>query len=201
MATSKPTPEEKLFAVIQGAAQKPLRGKPRALSLATVAARLSMLIGPVDLPRINQGLAVLIGGLALACVSNPLMMRPRVDRLLGRIEPRGAPVIPAPLQGLKTLEAYLGTMGAQDPFRIGEQPLAVSPDQAATAPAHADPKTLLGDAKLVGISFGENPTAMVEQQKQTFFLKPGDVLGQLTVKEILKDHVVFRSGDQDVELF
>jgi len=40
MPTQKPTPEEKLFAVIQGAQQKPLRRRPQALTLAQAGSRV-----------------------------------------------------------------------------------------------------------------------------------------------------------------
>lgn len=201
MPPSKPTPEEKLFAVIQGAQQQPLRRRPQAMSLAQAGSRLTSIVTAMDLPQVNQALMGVVGALALLCLLNPLMMRPRVDRLLSRIEPRGATVIPAPLEGLRALETYLETMARQDPFRIGARPLAAASVSTPEIPARVDPKTLLGNAKLVGIAFGDVPMAMVEQQQQTYFLKVGDALGSLTVKEILKDRVVFEAGEDVVELF
>ncbi len=201
MPTQKPTPEEKLFAVIQGAQQKPLRRRPQALTLAQAGSRVTSMVAAVDLPQANQALTGGVIVLALLCLLNPLMMRPQVDRLLNKIEPGRASIIPAPLEGLKPLETYLETMARQNPFGIGEQPLAATSSAAPVAQAPVDPNTLLGDAKLVGISLGEVPTAMVEQQKQTYFLTIGDMLGPLKVKEILSDRVIFDADGKPVELF
>ena len=44
---------------------------------------------------------------------------------------------------------------------------------------------------------------MVEQLSthQTHVLKPGDSVGAATVKDVLPDRVIFRVGEEEVELF
>ena len=51
-----PTPEEKLFAVIQGAKHKPLRRAPSSLSPAALTARLRGAAAALDVPKVNQAL-------------------------------------------------------------------------------------------------------------------------------------------------
>lgn len=199
MATQRPTPEEKLFSVIQGEPHPPIRPKARAVSPAGFSARLSVFVGSFDLPRVNQLLVVVIGLLGMACLSSLFWLQPRIDRLMGKAQTHAAPALPGPMDGLRPVEAYLQTITTQDPFRIGEVPRTASTTD--TPPNRLDPKTLVSGLRLVGIAWAEEPIAMVEQQQQTHFLKKGDTLGTLTVKEIFRDHVLFQANDQDVELF
>ena len=201
MATQKPTPEEKLFAVIQGAKHPPLRAGAQAMSLSSLGARLAVLIGPVDLPRINQTLTVIAATLGLLCVMSPLLMQPRVARIVSRAQSTpGISVNGTPLEGLRPLEQYLQSMAQQDPFRVGETPRAAIAPEDATSTGR-DPRALIAGLKLVGISWGQEPIAMIEQQQQTYFLKKGERLGDVTVKEILQDRVVLQAAGQDLELF
>ena len=209
MTADKPTPEEKLFAVIQGAKHPPLRAKAQVISLASAGPWLSSLMGPMDLARINQLLTWVIAGMGLLCVASPVLMRPHGDRMVAAAQQQAAPfVMPSPLEGLKTTQAYVELLRSQDPFRIeaqatvpkAEQPPTVQEPHIRPGP---DPKTVLADLKLVGISLSPEPIAMIEQvsTQQTYFLKPGDLIGQAMVKEILSDRVVLHVGDQDMDLF
>jgi len=198
---TKPTPEEKLFAVIQGAKASPLRARVHALSWADVGGRLTALIGPLDLPRVNQALTVVMVAMGIGALS-PFVMRPRVERLLSRAQARPAPTLVAPLEGLRPLEEYLPRIVEQDPFRVGS---AARPtpetDVAPPEPPDPDPRSLVSALRLVGISWGAEPTAMIEQDGQTFFLQEGDPIGEFTVKTIHEDRVILKNGGQDVELF
>lgn len=201
MTAPKPTPEEKLFAVIQGAQHPPLRARAQAISLSSLGARLAVLIGPVDLPRINQALTVVVAVLGVVCVASPLLMQPRVERSVARA--RNAPNVPvsgAPLEGLHPVDEYLQSMAQQDPFRVGETLRTAVASGDTTSTGH-DPRALIAGLKLVGISWGEEPIAMIEQQQQTYFLKQGERLGEVTVKAILQDRVVLQVAGQDIELF
>lgn len=201
MATVKPTPEEKLFSVIQGAKAVPLRGRGSAKSFKQHLQQLQASIGPIDLPRINKLLmgvmALLVAGLIAQFFSQP-----NVDRLMAQAgEPQLFRIAP-PLQGLKPLEEYLPKVLEQDPFHVGQTTIQASANPSEPAAANqTDAKAMIANLRLVGISWGDSPTAMIEQDKQTYFLKPGDALGALTIKTIEKDHVIFKSGDQEVELF
>ena len=205
--TQKPTPEEKLFAVIQGAQHPPLRSRAQALSLAGMGARMSSLIGPLDLPRVNQLLMGVIGVLGLMCVVNPLLMQPQLDRLMEGAHLRATPfTITPPLQGFKSSQEYVDLIRDKNPFRVEEPVVArqASPTETApVSPPQPDFQSALSNLKLVGISWGPDPTVMIEETetKQTHFLKPGSTVGPFTIKEILPNRVILRAGDKDYELF
>ena len=200
MAVQKPTPEEKLFAVIQGAKAPPVRGRSSAWSAVAVGQRITALVGPIDLPRINQALLAVMAILG-ACLAGQLFMLPSVDRLMARSEPPPPFQIAAPLVGLKPLEEYLPRVLEADPFRVGRTPAQNPAPSSQSTSQELDPKALVASMRLVGIAWGDAPTAMIEQDKQTYVLKTGDLIGSLTVKEILRDHVVLKAGNQEVELF
>jgi hypothetical protein len=56
--------------------------------------------------------------------------------------------------------------------------------------------------KLVGISLGENPSAMIEDQnaKKTYFLNQGDKIREFKVESILKNKVILSYGGKKIDL-
>jgi len=204
MAIQKPTPEEKLFAVIQGAKHPSPRVRTRALSLAALSTQMRAVASAMELPRVNEVLLGLIVIVGLWGVVNPFVLRPRVDRLLSQVTQQIEPfLIVPPLEGLRSAQDYVQAMTTQDPFRVGEPSpgTQLSPRSIQTPTQTA--QALLADLRLVGISHGEKPVAMIEQvsSRQTHFLNVGEVIGQLTIKEILDDRVVLQYGSQTLELY
>ncbi len=61
---------------------------------------------------------------------------------------------------------------------------------------------LVGNLGLVGISWGKEPEAMVENKKtkKTYFLRAGDMINKLKVEDVLKDRVVLSFEGRQVEL-
>ncbi len=57
--------------------------------------------------------------------------------------------------------------------------------------------------KLVGISWGKDPVAMIEDKtsQQTSFLKVGDSINGVKVKAILRDRAILSHGDAEYDLF
>ena len=94
MSPTEPTPEERLFAVIQGTHHSGARAKGRTLSLAGVSSVASALIGPLDLPRVNRVLIGVVIALTALCLASPVMMRPQIGRVLRRARV-GSPQLPA----------------------------------------------------------------------------------------------------------
>jgi hypothetical protein len=175
------------------------------LSLAAVGERLTVWVGPIDLPRVNQLLTVILIGIGLACVLAPLAMQPRISQVVARAEQRIVPfTLPGPLDGLKATDLYLQVIRDQDPFRIGRREPPPTPvEEAPPVPPGPSAQELVKGFKLVGISWGREPVAMIEDAStsQTHVLKPGDTVGPATVKEILQDRVILRINEEDVELF
>lgn len=57
--------------------------------------------------------------------------------------------------------------------------------------------------KLVGISWGKDPVAMIEDKasQQTSFLKVGESINGIKVKAILRDRAILSHGDAEYDLF
>ena len=72
----------------------------------------------------------------------------------------------------------------------------------AEAAVTTEVPTVITDFKLVGILWSDNPQAMIEDKKdqKTYFLKSGEKIKEIMVKEILRDKVVLGSGDREWEL-
>ena len=170
MAMPKPTPEEKLFAVIQGAKAAPIRGKASAMSLSGFWAAFFTATGPFDLTRVNKLLSGLIVILVLFAAA-PFLLQPSVENLMSTVPIRTVTPPPAALDGLKPLDAYLPTFLESDPFRIG------TPQAQTAAPVDK------------------------QQEQQTYFLKRGEKLGDLNVKEIFQDRVIIQKDEQEEPLF
>lgn len=205
MAAPKPTPEEKLFAVIQGAKASPIRGKAATASLSGFWSGIAAFIGPLDLVRINRilvALMVMLGFFAAV----PFLLQPSVDRLISSVPVRPPVAVPAaPLEGLKPLDEYLPAFLESDPFHVGPPAASVNPtvqqQQVQQQQAQQDLKAIVAKLHLVGISWGESPMAMIEQEQQTYFVKRGEKLGDLTIKEILQDRVIIKKDEQEEQLF
>ncbi len=205
MELNKPTPEEKLFAVIQGEAHAPLRPRPQALTLALVRRRLTALVGPLELPRINRMLSMVVVVLGVSCLIAPLVTQPQLERFVGQANAQNAPfIIGKPLQGVKPLADYSDWMQAKDPFHVGAAATAGQPSSSPEPPLRPPQfQDALANLKLVGISWGGDRTAMIEELSthETHVLRPGQIVGPFTVKEILQDRVILHAGTQDMELF
>ena len=87
-------------------------------------------------------------------------------------------------------------MGARDIFQAPwEKP-------AAAAPAGSAAVELAKTLKVVGILLDAEPKAIIEDMvmKQTFFVSPGESIGNAVVSEIRQDKVILIFGQEKVEL-
>ncbi len=105
---------------------------------------------------------------------------------------------------LKALTAYMEKVRSRDIFKIGRQASedVARPDQEAAA-LKAKQENVLSKYKLVGISWSDNPDAMIEdsEAKKTYFLKHGQVLPDgVKVQAIFKDKAVLNYEGAEVEL-
>ena len=202
--SAKPTPEEKLFAVIQGAAHPPLRSKRSSRSILDMGRTAWAMAGSIGVPQVNHALVTFNILLALVCVAGAFM-RPDERKLMGlAAQSPGRFTIAPPLAGMQPVEELVELMRAKDPFHIAE-PIATVPTPNTTPPPPTGPdfQAALSQLKLVGIARGEEATAMIEDKasQQTHFLRRGETIGVFTIKEVLPDHVILRAGDQDFDLF
>jgi hypothetical protein len=102
---------------------------------------------------------------------------------------------------LRAASYYLEKVRQRDIFKIGAagRPAA---DERASREALSKIVELSQKLKLVGISWSDDPDAMIEDTKalRTFFIKRGQMIGDLKVQAIFKDKVILSYGTEEVEL-
>ena len=103
---------------------------------------------------------------------------------------------------LKPESHYVEAMQNPNPFIGDEEEVKVVVDDVrGPSPAEKLAEMTKG-LVVVGINRGANPDAIIEntQEKRTFFVKVGDKVNELTVKEIKHDTVVITYEGADVEI-
>jgi hypothetical protein len=96
------------------------------------------------------------------------------------------------------LSFYLDKVKQRDIFKKGES-IAIS-DKPKPPTSKIIEAT--GHLRLVGISWSADPDAMVEDTNalRTFFVKRGQLIGEIKVEAIFKDKIVLSYGGEEVEL-
>jgi hypothetical protein len=104
---------------------------------------------------------------------------------------------PVPAIETRSFESYKQTMAGRDVFQAPWE----KPVQAASA-SGASAAELSKQLKLVGILMDKDPKAIVEDlgTQQTFFVSPGERIGNAIVEEIREDKVILIFGQEKVEL-
>lgn len=95
---------------------------------------------------------------------------------------------------------YLEKAGKRDIFKMGMKPAAET-EEVASAPSSRVIQATQ-DLGLVGISWSSDPDAMIEDKKalRTFFVKEGDMIGQVRVEAIFKDKLILSFEGERTEL-
>jgi Tfp pilus assembly protein PilP len=209
----KISPEEKLFNIIkEGKGSGSGGGVSRPKNQSTVPSFISWFLGHLKLhlgankPSIDPKAVnkVLIAVLALVGVIFVLYIgRPRqnTSKIEAKI-PKARPAEKSPVEPFKPLDTYVAAVKQRDIFK------AVPKEEVKGAPtsreAQAKLKEIARDLKLVGISWGEDPKALVrsEKDKDTFFARKGQDIGttEAKIKEITKNKVTIGYQDEEMEL-
>lgn len=104
----------------------------------------------------------------------------------------------------KAVSYYLEKMAQRDIFRMGAVQKVTTADGVQTEMKVTSSKILdaTESLKLVGISWSGNPDAIIEDTKQTktFFVKPGQRIGDIKVEAIFKDKVILSYQGEETEL-
>ena len=103
---------------------------------------------------------------------------------------------PEPTGLKKAASYYLDKVRERDIFTMGLKKVVI--DTTPTSKSMELASTL----KLVGISWSNDPDAMIEDTKglKTFFVKRGEMVGEARVQAIFKDKVVLSLGNEEFEL-
>jgi len=112
---------------------------------------------------------------------------------------KGSPLIDSKVvSSLKAASYYLEKISARDIFKMG-------PKKKEEEEIKAPSSKIIGatqNLKLVGISWSNDPDAMIEDTKalKTFFVKRGQMIGEVKVQAIFKDRVVLSYEGEELEL-
>lgn len=105
--------------------------------------------------------------------------------------------VPVAAVEVRPFDSYKPAMEGRDIFQAPWE----KPAQEVSVP-NASVAELTKQLKLVGILLDEDPKAIVEDlgTKQTFFVSPGEQIGNAVVGEIRPDKVILIFGQEKVEL-
>ncbi len=174
----------------------------------TAAAVASPFEFSIDMKWANRGLAAMTAVALCYLAVDLAFFRPGRQDFLASVA-TSEPVYPRLSNGLensiKTIEFYKDITRKRNPFLapgIVEAPVETSegaPEEAAGTPI----ANVMQNLKLVGISWGEEPLAMVEETStgRTFFLKKGQEVRGMKVQTISKERVKVTYEGQEGELF
>lgn len=159
----------------------------------------------LDIKLINRALSFMILLLVFYFLSTfavSLLGLKKVPRLEFKASAASSSVSPQEILSLKKAAAYyLEKVTERDIFKMGEK----KADKSAAA-GSKPPSSRIMEAtqhlKLVGISWSNDPDAMIEDSKagRTFFMKRGQMLGEIKVQAIFKDKVVLGYEGEEIEL-
>lgn len=206
---AKLSAEERLLEVIQNGGETPL--KERGGGFGGFFQKIRSLWNPgdprsrqkpppgSDLARLNKALfGVIVLGLALSAV-NVFYFKPDIGQVKGRVK------APPPAQERKALtsvpvEEFLEPITGRSLFQPKTE--EIKPVEAAPPPKQEGAGGIMENFRLVGIAWGTEPEAMIKdsQEGRTFFLKTGDELKGVIVKEILKDRIIVEFEGQTKEI-
>lgn len=186
-------------------------GKPLFASGAaqSVDALKQLILAGVDLNIINRGLVLILVGLALTAVYYAVNKKPDVDKLMASVSRIKFEALQSqPIEQFKELGYYLDRFKTRDIFNATAKvapPVVV--EEAPKPPPPPPPpklKDLVRGFKVVGIAWGDVPTAMISDSAthNVFFLKQGDIIEgtQITIKKISRDKVTVASGEEELDL-
>lgn len=159
--------------------------------------------GPLDIKKINALLSVLAVAVGIYFIVAAVLLSLRLSAV-PTFSFKTDPAVKGGLKNassLKSVDFYRQKAQARDLFKIG----AKSPEPEATnrgPDLNAQAQEFLSKYKLVGISWSDNPDAMIEDTtaQKTYFMKRGQELDGVKIQAIFKDKVVLNYMNREIEL-
>jgi len=208
MAKKKETPEEKLLRLIETPTENIKdskiikRGFRFDLAWIKKIGRIKERFKPslFNLKNINRVLVVLSFIITAYLIFDFIKERPDINQIYSsdvlleerRQEARIASRTPA-----LNLSDYLSEIDKRDIFHF----IPVKKEEKILT-AKEILISRISNLKLVGIIWGKSPQAMIENtaENKTLLLNQGDNIGELKIKQILRDRVILGYEDQEMEL-
>lgn len=152
-----------------------------------------------DIKIINSFMVVCIFILSFYFVNNIFRSFKKINKLEFRVsndlrQAQGGKQI----SRLKDISFYLEKIENRDIFKMGPKTSTADINEVISSKAAEATQNL----KLVGIAWADDPDAIIEDTKQmrTFFVKKGQMIGDIKVESIFRDKVVLRYGEELIEL-
>ncbi len=160
---------------------------------------------PLDIKLINRALGLLIFVLTVYFIINLFNSLSNFKKMPSYLEfkPQEGPTFAATQQPSflkKAVSYYFEKIRERDIFKMGPK------KSTAVEGSHKGPSVKITEAtqhlKLVGISWSNDPDAMIEDTKalRTCFVKRGQMIGDVKVQAIFKDKVVLTYAGEEIEL-
>ena len=217
------TPEKRLLEIIEGkrktlAGPSPIRMGNKYLSLGSLKARIAYLKESLgyrrvrgknifqDLKMINILLQCMIGAAIIALVIFIRIEIKGTDKatlLVGRDAQANVMIDPVKIKSLlKQKQDYLQKAETRDIFEMGYVKRKEVDFKKDEANKFSPIKELTKDFKLVGISWGNEPDAIIEDPDtdKTYFVRKGYMIGEMKVYDVRKDRVILRYKGEEVEI-
>ncbi|MBI4412264.1 MAG: hypothetical protein HY541_07260 [Deltaproteobacteria bacterium] len=202
--------EERLLQVIQSGGESPFAGKGGGGGFVQKIWSVFKQGGPAPgkkpvpgsgLGRLNKILGtVIVLGLILAVI-NAFYFKPDISRMHSLVAGTRPPEGQVDLNPIP-VEEFLTPITSRNLFqpKTEEPPPPDAP--AVPPPGPAAPSGVFESLQLVGIAWGTRPEAMIREKSEgrTFFLKQGDELKGVLVKEILRDRVIVEYEGETKEI-
>ena len=157
----------------------------------------------IDPRVVNKVLIVILTVLIVLVIHYTVNKRPNISKLTTAISKiKFQAVNRKAIESFKPVAFYLEGIKKRDIFkpspRLQQQALG------GVKKAQAKLKELAKDLKLVGISWGKSPKAMIrsKSKKNTYFLRQGQMIGTtgIEIKAIFRDKVIISYKGEEMEL-
>ncbi|HOX09758.1 MAG TPA: hypothetical protein PLA52_03850 [Candidatus Omnitrophota bacterium] len=155
----------------------------------------------IDPGAVNRALSVVLLAVASFFVYYLFSTRPDADKIIKSV-PKTETTLKAEVERFAPLESYLAETRKRNIFRPAPK------DESKGAPTSREAmeklKEAARDLKVVGISWGETPKALIrsERDKTTYFLKQGQQIGatDVDIRMITKQKVTIGYKTEEFEL-
>ena len=222
MADKYVSPEKQLLKIIENQENKktgfsPLAGGKRFFSFGLLKGKFSFFktrfkeTGKIkrpqlDLKKINLLLRVIIFmfavylGVSLKIEFSKLHKEQLIPQPKVSSEVQAEPLEVTSL--LKPEPYYLEKINERNIFRIEDESSKETVVFKPEPERESKLKQITANMKLVGISWSDTPDAIIEDEKakKTYFVKPGHMIEDIKVQAVLKDRVILRYQQEEVEL-
>lgn len=207
----KMTPEEKLLKLIEGPASdlKGMRAAKKRFKFNVLKSSIKQVFTSAkakfksylfNIKFINQVLMGVSLVLSIYLIFDFIKGKPNLNQVYAYSQQvsRAPKIKPADLEGkILNLSDILSQIDKRDIFHF----IPIKKEEKVP-PAKEVFNSLVSNLKLVGIIWGKSPQAMIEDKKEnkTWLINPGDKIGEIIVRQILRDRVILSYQEYDMEL-